>query len=266
MQIEGRTVVVTGASSGIGAATARAMGRAGAHVALVARTESALEAVADQIAARGGTATVIPADLSDVNAATAAAEEIRATVGPPDVLVNNAGIGRFLAIEETSPEAAVEMMAVPYFAAFVMTRAFVPAMLDRNAGHVVNVTSAAAYVPWPGSTAYATARWAMRGFSESLATDLHGTGVGVTLVAATTVESPYFEHNPGSRERLPTVARLFPTLTPEDVARAIVRGVESERRTVAIPRTFRAALVVHRLWPGLFRRLVALTGWSRPDD
>jgi len=268
MTLENRVVLVTGASSGIGAATAEALAREGAHVCLLARTESALTDVADGIRRAGGTADVYPVDLADFDAVEAVAERIESDVGTPDVIVNNAGAGRFLAIEETSPEQAAEMMRVPYLAAFAVTRAFVDGMIERGSGTVVNVTSVAAYAPWPGATAYATARWAMRGFSAALRADLGETGVHVMLVVAGEVESPYFEHNPGSRERLPAISRLFPTLTPGDVADAIVNGLREDRRTVIVPRSLAAVVRLHRLFPRLVGELVVRTGWNRPkrDD
>jgi short-subunit dehydrogenase len=263
MNLTDRIVLVTGASSGIGASTAHAFGRDGAHVVLLARTEAKLAAVAEEITDGGGLATPYPVDLTDPDAVTAVAAAIQRDVGHPTVVVNVAGAGEFLAIEETTPADAHRMMAVPYFAAFHVTRAFVPELLARNEGRVVNLTSAAAFAPWPGSVAYATARWAMRGFTEALRADLHDTDVRVTQVVAAEVDSPYWEHNPGSRERLPTISRLFPTLTPEDVADAIVESVVEGRRDVLIPRRFRIVAAIHRLLPGPVEWLVRKTGWRR---
>lgn len=263
MKVADSIVLVTGASSGIGASTARAFGREGAHVLLLARSADKLETVSNEISRSGGTATAYPVDLTAPDCVAEVTDTIREEVGLPDVVVNIAGVGRFLAIEETTPRDAQRMMAVPYFAAFNVTRAFIPDLLVRDEGQIVNLTSAAAFAPWPGSTAYATARWAMRGFTEALRADLHDTGIDVTLVAATEVESPYWEHNPGSRERLPTISKLFPTLTPEDVADAIVESVIEGRQTVLIPWQFRLLAAVHRLFPRPLEWLIARTGWQR---
>ncbi|KTG28678.1 SDR family NAD(P)-dependent oxidoreductase [Haloferax profundi] len=263
MNLTDRIVLVTGASSGIGAATARAFGREGAHVVLLARTESKLVEVAEEIIDHGGTATPYPVDLTEPDAVAKVADTIRDEVGHPTIVVNVAGSGEFLAIEETTPDDARRMMAAPYFAAFDVTRTFVPHLLARNEGHIVNLTSAAAMAPWPGSVAYATARWAMRGFTEALQADLRDTDIVVTLVVAAEVESPYWEHNPGSRERLPSISRLFPLLSPEDVADAIVESVVESRRTVLIPRRFRVVATLHRLFPRPIEWLVGKTGWRR---
>lgn len=264
MEIAGRLVLVTGASSGIGAATARHAAARGAHVLLLARGRAALEEVAAGIRARGGRATPYPVDVGDLAAVAATCLAIGREVGIPDVIVNNAGAGRWLAVDETEPEEAVRMMAVPYFGAFAVTRAFLPAMLARGSGHVVNVTSPASYLSFAGAAAYDTARWAMRGFSAALRADLRGTGVGVTLVVAGKVSSSYFENNPGSEERVPAISRMFPTLTPEEVGTAILRAADRGPAVVVLPFLLRVVLFLHRLVPGPVEWLILETGWKRP--
>ena len=263
MEIRDATAVVSGASSGIGRATAAAIAAYGGHPVLLARTESALDDAVEVIRDRGGEATAFPVDLSDPDAVTDVATDIRAEVGVPDIVVNNAGVGEWRAIDETTPEQARAAISVPYLAAFYLTRAFVDEMLARDRGHVVNLTSAAAYVPPPGATAYNASRWAMRGFSESLRGDFRNTNLGVTLLAAAKVDTPYFEHNPDSEERIPGIARLFRTLSPQQVASKIVEAIRDERKRVIVPPEFRAALVCHRLFPGLMQWLTNATGWRR---
>jgi len=265
VQISGRLAVVTGASSGIGEAAARLLGRRGARVALVARSQGPLEAVAAGVRTGGGTAWAFPADLSRPEEIARVAAAIQAEAGLPDLLVNNAGAGRWRAVDETSLEEAAELIAVPYLAAFGMTRAFLPGMIARGSGWIVNVTSAVAHLMVPGATAYGVARWAMRAFSAGLRADLRGTGVGVTLVTAGKVSTPYFAHNPGSEERIPRIARLAPTLSPEEVAEAMLRGVERERREVLVPRLVRFLVWAHRHWPGPVGALIDLGGWRRPE-
>jgi uncharacterized protein len=249
VKIEGRLVLVTGASSGIGAATAKRMARAGGRVLLLARRRSQLEQVSAEIKAMGGQAWVYPVDISDAAAVEKTAEAILREIGVPDVLINNAGAGRWLPIDETTPDEAVQMTASPYFGAFYITRAFLPSMRRSNHGHLVNVTSPAGFAAWPNATAYTVARWAMRGFHEALRADLHKTRIGVTLVVPGKVASSYFAHNPGGEERLPGIAKLFRTLAPEEVAEAIVHAVEREEREVIIPFLLRLALRLHRVCP-----------------
>lgn len=262
MQLRDREVLVTGASSGIGAAIARELALRGARVTLVARGRDALGRVAGEIEATGGVARAEPADLSSVEEVEALAGRVLEGAGPPDVLVNNAGAGRWRAIDETEPGEAERMIALPYLAAFELTRALAPAMIARGSGRVVCMTSLSGYTYIPGATGYAVARWAMRAFASQLREDLRGTGVGVTLIAPSEVDSPYFEHNPGSRERIPrAVALLGGAVTPEAVARATADSIERERDETIVPR--RAELIVKLTPRPVLDRLVRRTGWRR---
>jgi NADP-dependent 3-hydroxy acid dehydrogenase YdfG len=227
------------------------MAHAGGRVLLLARRRSQLEQVSAEIKAKGGQAWVYPVDISDAAAVEKTAEAILREIGVPDVLINNAGAGRWLPIDETTPDEAVQMTASPYFGAFYITRAFLPSMRRSNQGHLVNVTSPAGFVAWPNATAYTVARWAMRGFHEALRADLHKTRIRVTLVVPGAVASSYFAHNPGGEERFPGIARLFHTLTPEEVAEAIVHAVEREQREVIISFLHRQTLRLHRVWPSV---------------
>ncbi|MEX0745563.1 MAG: SDR family NAD(P)-dependent oxidoreductase [Phycisphaeraceae bacterium] len=250
-----KLVLVTGASSGIGEATAKLYGARGAHVLLLARNAARLEATAQAIRKDGGTATAFPLDLADAAATEALAQRIAGEIGIPDILINNAGAGRWKPLLETTPEEARAMMAVPYFAAFDLTRAFAPGMIARGTGSLVFVTSPASYLAWPRASAYTAARRALAGLAETLQSELKGTGVNVTVVALGTVETTYWQNNPGSRENLPqTDPRLVPVLTPEQAAEAIVDGVEQKKRFVVKPGIFRALFVLNALFPRLVAR------------
>jgi NADP-dependent 3-hydroxy acid dehydrogenase YdfG len=262
MKLEGKTALVTGASSGIGAATARALAAAGARVCLAARRAGELEKVAGSLPA--GMASTYPVDLSNPEAVSDMARRVTAQVGTPDIIVNNAGAGVWKFIEETTPEEAVQMMTAPYFAAFFVTREFLPAMLRRNSGHIVNVSSVASRFVWPGATAYIAARWAVRGFTEALRADLSRTRIGVTLYESGVVRSPYWEHNPGSRERVPKMGRLVPELSPEAAAAALVRGIERERKLVVAPFMMKLTYWQHAVFPGVVQWLMTRTGYVRP--
>ena len=153
-----KLVVITGASSGIGTALAKRYGRAGAHVLLLARNAGRLEAVAGAIRQGGGSATAYAIDLADAKTIEETSAKIAREVGTPDVLINNAGAGRFLPVSKTTAEDAAAMIEVPYLAAFNLTRAFLPLMLARRSGAIACVTSPASYLAWPNAAAYIAAR------------------------------------------------------------------------------------------------------------
>lgn len=234
MNFAGRTVLITGASSGIGAATAREMRRRGAQTLLVARHTTDLEG------------HWYPCDLSDPAAVIELSRRIRADGNAPDIIVNCAGAGRFLFLDETTEDDLAAMTAVSYFAAFRVTREFIADLRARHSGWIVNVNSPVSRAVWPGAVAYAGARWALRGFTAALAAELKHSGVGVTEVIPGKVASEYFIRNPGAEERIPKIDRIIPTLTCEQVATAICDGVERERRLVVIPRVLRLLLLFPR--------------------
>lgn len=247
-----RVVLVTGASSGIGEATARRYGASGAHVLLLARNVDRLDEAVRAIRKDGGTATAYPVDLADPKAIEEVSARVTREAGTPDVLINNAGAGRWLPIIETSAEEALAMIEVPYLAAFNLTRAFLPNMLARRSGAIACITSPASYVVWPNACAYTAARHALAGFTDALRTEAKGSGISVTLVVLGMVDSPYWEHNPGSRAHAPEVNPLIaPVLTPEDAAEAIFAGVEARKRTVVKPAIFRALFLLNALAPRL---------------
>jgi uncharacterized protein len=245
-------VLVTGASSGIGAATARRFGASGARVLLLARNKERLDDVASAIRREGGTATSYPIDLSDADAIAELCARIEREAGTPNILINNAGAGRWLSVIETAPEEALAMIAVPYLAAFNITRAFLPKMLARRSGAIACVTSPASYVVWPNAAAYTAARHALAGFTESLRAEVRGTGLSVTLVVLGIVESPYWKHNPGSRERAPVMnPMIVPPLSPGQAAEAIFAGVEGGKRMVVKPAILRTLFLLNALAPRL---------------
>jgi NAD(P)-dependent dehydrogenase (short-subunit alcohol dehydrogenase family) len=132
MFVKDKLVLIIGASSGIGAAAAKAMAKAEGRVVLLARSKDLLDRVAAKITSVGGIARIYPIDLADAEAVAAVAKQISEELGTPDIIVNNAGAGKWLFVDETTPAQAVQMMAVPYFAAFNVTHAFLPAIHQKK--------------------------------------------------------------------------------------------------------------------------------------
>jgi short-subunit dehydrogenase len=252
--------VVTGASSGIGAATAQRLARDGWRTVLVARTRSKLEEVANAIERTGGRAVIEPGDAADGTRVFAMAERVRRRLGAPRLIVNSAGAGRWLFVEETSPDEVRRMMEAPFLAAFNLCHAFMPDMLEARAGTIIHVGSPASIIPWPGATGYAAARWALRGLHEALVQDLRGTGVRSCHVMFGEVSSPYWVNNPGSLENAPTLRALIPVLTPEQCAEVIVRTVRRPRRRVVAPTVLRLMSWCAAVAPAPTRWLIARTG------
>ena len=263
MDLTGKKILITGGSSGIGRAAALLLARQGARVILQARGLEKLQAVAEEIKSEGGQVHIYSVDLTDLRAVGAAAEKVINEVGLPDIIINNAGAGRWLFIDETPSPEAEQMMAAPYFAAFHTTRAFIEPMLTRNSGHIININSAACFLYFPGAIGYISSRWALRGFSESLRADLYNTKIAVSMIAPGKVSSEYFGNNPGSEERIPAIAKLYPTLTTEYVAKVILKTIRNRRKTVVPPRLLGFTVWLNRFIPGAVGLLMRVTGVQR---
>lgn len=252
-------IVVTGASAGIGEAIARRLAAEGARLVLMARRRERLESLAAEL-----DALAVPVDLSDADATAVACARVLDEAGVPDVIINNAGAGRFQAIEETSPADARAQMALPYSAAFQVTHGFIEPMLERRRGVIFQINSPVAVVAWPGAVGYAAARWALRGFTEALRQDLHGTGLRVGSLTPTRVHSDYFEANPDSVARVPKVEALVGTMTPEQVADAVAHALRTRPgKDSYAPWRWRLCAPLAKACPAPFELLYRLTGHRR---
>jgi uncharacterized protein len=261
--MKGKTVLITGASSGIGADTAKAFANLGALVLLLARNESRLNQVAETIRSQGGEALVFPVDVGDYDAVVAMAEKVKQQIGVPDVIINNAGSGLWRFVEETTAEQAIESIKVPYLGAFFVTKVFMPELLKRDSGHIVNMTSFAAKIPFSGATAYICSRQAMMAFHEALTMDLYGTKIKTSLAYFAKVDSSFWAHNPGSEERLPLSQKLIPVISSQQAAEAIVQGVLKGKREITKPFILKILLFLTWLTPFITRFVMYKTGYKR---
>ncbi len=248
-ELKGRSVLVTGASGGIGAATALAFAREGARVALVARRAEKLKQVGDKIRAEGGTAVEIAADVADRADALRAAKAAEKALGGVDVLVNNAGINDYLLFSKQRLEAVEDIVRVNFLGAAAMTYALLPGMLERRSGHVVNVASTAGLRGIPYSAAYSASKFALVGFTEALRVELRGSGVTLTAFCPGTVLTELAEK---ALAKDPALARSVrrAAKTPEQAAARIVRATRRREPEVVFGEVPGPILKLARLAPG----------------
>jgi len=251
----GRGVLLTGASSGIGEALARRLGREGARLVLVARRKDALECVADGVREDGGEAHVLPCDLADPAAAHAAGVEAERRLAPGgvEVLFNNAGYGGHRTVRDWPLEDVVRMTAVNHVASVAVTKAVLPAMVERGRGWIVFVASVAGKVATPLEAPYAASKAAMLAFGEALSCEVEDRGVHVLNVCPGVIDTPFFAAE--GLERMPAVARRG-MVSAESLVDAILRGLSRGRREVTHPASIAVSYRVKALAPGPFRRIV----------
>lgn len=240
MNLAGSVALVTGASSGIGRATARALAARGAQVVALGRDAERLEGE-----------RAIVCDLADRAAVAHAVEQ----AGAVDLLVNNAGLGWAGSFVDVDPEDVERLVAVNLVAPILLARALVPGMVERGRGHVVNVASIAGYVGPRREAVYAATKGGLVAFSESLRYELAESGVAVSLVAPGAIDTEFFER------RGEPYGRAWPRpQSPDRVAEAIVRAVESGRAEVFVPRWMAGVARLRGAAPSLFRALTSRFG------
>jgi short-subunit dehydrogenase len=245
MQLRGAVAVVTGASAGIGEATAKALAREGAKVVLAARRLDRLEALAAEIENHGGIALAVRCDVTQPDRIAVFPGVVKEAFGPCDVLINNAGIPSRGAFEELSYDQIEKVVNVNVLGVMYGTRAFLPGMLERGRGHIVNVASLAGRFAAPGVPVYTATKHAVVAFSESLNYDVERRGVLVTSV------NPGFVATEGfPQER---VDQRF-VLPVERVANAIIRVlVEGIAPELSVPRWVSPLQAFRVLTPPLYR-------------
>lgn len=222
----GRVVVVTGASSGIGEATAMAFAAAGAEVVLVARRADRLEQVAGRCRALGSTATALAADLADLDRIDAVATRIVEAAGVPDVLVNNAGVPKRRKVIGMSAEDIEGVMALNYFSPVRLTLALLPAMVERGSGDVVNVSSLGAHMVSFGVGAYTASKAALEMFTEAMYVELAATGVRAHLLIPGTTRSEFSTEKAGNDAPFPSDPTT--AASPEQVAEALLGCIATD--------------------------------------
>jgi short-subunit dehydrogenase len=258
-----QTVVITGASAGIGRATARLYGRRGANVVLVARGRAGLDAAAKEVESLGGRPLVHVADTADAQQVEAAAEAAEQTFGPIDVWINCAFTSVFAPFEEITAEEYDRVTHVTYIGFVNGTRTALKRMLPRDRGTIVQVGSALGERAIPLQSAYCGAKHAINGFTSSLRTELlhRGSRVRVTIAQMPAVNTPQFSW---VRSRLPKHPQPVPPIyQPEVAARGVVHAADHPgRKQYYIGATTLATVLANRLAPALLDRYLARTGFD----
>src|SRR3954469_18773557 len=245
------TIVVTGASAGVGRATARAFGPRGDRVALLARGEDGLNAARREVEEAGGTGLPIPTDVADPDQVEAAAQRVEQELGPIDVWINDAMTTIFAPTWEIAPEEFRRATEVTYLGFVWGTMTALRRMRPRDHGTIVQVGSALAYRGIPLQSAYCGAKHAIEGFTESLRTELlhENSSVAVTMVGPPGLNTPQFEP---VRPRLPRHPRpVAPVYQPEIAARAIVWAADHPRREVKVGASTAITIAGNKVLPGV---------------
>lgn len=257
MNLRGCVMLITGASSGFGAATARRCGAAGARLALAARSADELDALAAAIRKAGGEAVSLPADVTKDADVERLVQATIARFGQLDVLVNNAGFGVLNSIE-AAPVAELEaMLAVNLVGAARCIQAVLPHMLARRRGQIVNVASMAGLLGMHNFAYYGATKAALVALTRTMQLDLTGTGVRCAAVCPGAARTPFFRR--AGLEKVPRTAYLIPWLSDEDVARAIARAVERDvEGEILIPPVAHPLIRLANAAPALARRVLRM--------
>ncbi|HET9059510.1 MAG TPA: SDR family oxidoreductase [Acidimicrobiales bacterium] len=255
-------VVVTGASAGVGRATALAFATQGYDVALVARGSAGLEAAADEVRRLGGRALTAPLDVSDFADVDAAASLIEDELGPIDVWVNDAMTTVFSPLQEVEPDDFRRAVEVTFLGQVWGTMAALSRMKQRDRGHIVNVGSALAFIGIPLQSAYCASKFACRGFFESVRSELlhEGSHVKLSMVHLPAVNTPQFDWCETSMDRHPQP--VPPIYQPEVPAKAIVDTVRSGRRSKVVGSWNKLLVAAASVFPGLANQYAALGAWE----
>lgn len=237
MEINERVVIVTGASGGIGAATARELARHGATVVLAARRADELERLRNELESSGGRALAVQADVSRLDDIERLVQTTLESCGRIDVLVNNAGLSPGKPIDAIEDERMSQVIAVNLLAPMRLTRAVVPHMRQQGGGIIINIGSVAGEVAT--NSTYAASKFGLRGFNDGMRRELRQAGIKVTLIA------------PGFIRTNMTAGAKLPMPEPTVVARAVASAIRRPRRKIVVPWYYRPLMIIAKLLPVL---------------
>jgi len=254
VELKGRAVLLTGASGGIGRATALRLARLGSRVGVMARGESAVRALAEEVAAAGGEALAIQGDVRSQADAERAVTAMVGRFGGLDALVNNAGLGYLRAVDEATDAEIDEMIETNLVGVIRMTRAALPKLLARPGGALVNVASYAGKVGAPYYSFYAATKFAVVGLTEAWRRELGPRGLRVTLLLPAAVETGFIDK--AGRDRALGLGPAGTILRPEQVAAGIERALRSHPPQIYLPARNRALAMLNSALPSFSDRIV----------
>lgn len=256
----GKVVLVTGASRGIGRATALALARKGAHLSLVSRDKARLESVAGEIRELGGEAIVLPANISDPSLIRETVEKTIAHWGQLDILVSNAGEYLRSPVVDLQVDDVRKSMEINFYPGIHYVQEVLPHMMARKNGHIIFITSVDGKKGLPLDVPYVAAKFALTGFAEVLRQETRGSGVQVSNILPGRVDTEMIQDL-----RVPPISAKIP---PEAVANAVIYAIEKRKAEVILPANARLLCYVNAIWPNLgdwAARVFHLQGWEEPQ-
>jgi short-subunit dehydrogenase len=251
--LEHHVALITGASSGIGEATARLMARHGCHLVLAARRLERLEALAAELegSERGVTALPLQVDVTKLDQVETAVEATLKRYKKIDILFNNAGVGRLGWLEELDPESQIDhQIQINLLGSIFMARAVLPHMQARRVGHIIQMCSIAGLIGAPTYSVYAASKFGVRGFSEALRREAAAWGIHVTVIYPGAVKTSFAQEDIMKRRTGIRSPKAI-VLGPEVVAKAVVDSVFRPKRSIVLPFTMRPIICLNQLWPNL---------------
>ena len=252
--LEGKTVVITGASSGLGATLAKKLSSYKCTLILISRSHDKLRNLTEELRNLYQIEVAYySVDISDKQAVQHTFEQIFLQFSKIDILINNAGFGLFQTLEEASIESYEEMIKVNYLGAVYCTKQVLPIMLKKQKGHIINICSQAGKVGTPKSTAYAASKHAILGFSNSLHYELKPRNIHVTAVNPGPIRTSFFEISDPSGSYQKNIASYL--LEPEEVADCVIKGIIRPRREINLPWWMDIGSRLFHLFPSLMDRL-----------
>jgi short-subunit dehydrogenase len=240
-----KVVLITGASSGIGRESAKEFAKLGANIVLVSRTKEKLDQVANELRKFNVITLTCQCDVSNKDQVKEMSKMVLDKFDSVDILVNNAGFAIYGSVSDLSIDEIESQMETNYFGMVYCIKNFLPTMIEKKTGHIVNVASVAASFGLPGIASYCASKFAMLGFSEGLKHELKNSGVGITVVSPIMVRTNFFEH-----PSFENVSKFSSTsLSSKTVAKAILKAANSPRLEIIVPSVIRGVVWMKNTFP-----------------